>query len=47
MVTLEATSAEQQAVTAVFDGLTLSYLTRLTAVYVSSDASTLIGEKRF
>lgn len=37
MVTLEAMSAEQQVVTAVSDGLTQSYLTRLTAVYVSSD----------
>lgn len=35
MVTLEAMSAGRQAVTAVSGGLTLSYLTRLTAVYVS------------
>ena len=45
MVTLEAMSAEPRAVTAVSDGLTQSYLTRLTAVYVSSDVlySVVIG----
>lgn len=35
-------SAEPQAVTAVSDGPTLSYLTRLTAVYVSSGVLYLV-----